>query len=220
MGTTTDDDVLVLRSARISLAAQAVLGLISLVGFFGVSYDDDNVLFGLLLMDTTVQLVEFAFYAYMVRVGVLDTWYRYIDWFITTPVMLLSTIILMEHLNDPTTTFGSFFADYWRESVYVVLNNALMLAFGLASERGWIVPRSLALSIGFLPFVSAFAIVLGTFARTPSSAALGASVFFVWSLYGVVAFWGRRNKNIGYNALDVVSKNFYGVLVSVLILIE
>jgi len=156
----------------------------------------------------------------MVRVGVLDTWYRYIDWFITTPVMLLSTIILMEHLNDPTTTFGSFFTDYWRESVYVVLNNALMLAFGLASERGWIVPRSLALSIGFLPFVSAFAIVLGTFARTPSSAALGASVFFVWSLYGVVAFWGRRNKNIGYNALDVVSKNFYGVLVSVLILIE
>ena len=220
MGTTTDDDVLVLRSARISLAAQAVLGLISLVGFFGVSYDDDNVLLGLLIMDTTVQLVEFAFYAYMVRVGVLDTWYRYIDWFITTPVMLLSTIILMEHLNDPTTTFGSFFADYWRESVYVVLNNALMLAFGLASERGWIVPRSLALSIGFLPFVSAFAIVLGTFARTPSSAALGASVFFVWSLYGVVAFWGRRNKNIGYNALDVVSKNFYGVLVSVLILIE
>jgi|MDSZ01.3.fsa_nt_gb bacteriorhodopsin len=220
MGTTTDDDVLVLRSARISLATQAFLGLISLVGFFGVSYDDDNVLLGLLIMDTTVQLVEFAFYAYMVRVGVLDTWYRYIDWFITTPVMLLSTIILMEHLNDPTTTFGSFFADYWRESVYVVLNNALMLAFGLASERGWIVPRSLALSIGFLPFVSAFAIVLGTFARTPSSAALGASVFFVWSLYGVVAFWGRRNKNIGYNALDVVSKNFYGVLVSVLILIE
>lgn len=220
MGTTTDDDVLVLRSARISLAAQAVLGLISLVGFFGVSYDDDNVLFGLLLMDTTVQLVEFAFYAYMVRVGVLDTWYRYIDWFITTPVMLLSTIILMEHLNDPTTTFGSFFADYWRESVYVVLNNALMLAFGLASERGWIVPRSLALSIGFLPFVSAFAIVLGTFARTPSSAALGASVLFVWFLYGVVAFWGRRNKNIGYNALDVVSKNFYGVFVSVLILTE
>jgi len=63
MGTTTEDDVLVLRSARISLAAQAVLGLISLVGFFGVSYDADNVLFGLLIMDTTVQLVDVASYA-------------------------------------------------------------------------------------------------------------------------------------------------------------
>jgi bacteriorhodopsin len=219
MGTTTDDDVLVLRSARISLAAQVVLGLVSLVGFFAISYDDDTVLLGLLIMDTAVQVVEFAFYAYMVRVGVLDTWYRYLDWFVTTPVMLLSTIILMEHFNDAATTFASFFADYWRDTVYILVNNAIMLAFGLASERGWI-ERRLALSLGFIPFASSFAIALAEFARSPLSVALGVFVCVVWTLYGVVAFWERRRKNIAYNALDVVSKNFYGVLVSVLVLAQ
>ena len=35
----------------------------------------------------------------------------------------------------------------------------------------------------------------------------------IWSLYGVAALLKIREKNTMYNMLDVVSKNFYGLLI-------
>ena len=43
------------------------------------------------------------------------------------------------------------------------------------------------------------------------STSLFAIMYAVWGLYGVAAAFPDDQKNIAYNGLDIVSKNFYGV---------
>ena len=38
-------------------------------------------------------------------------------------------------------------------------------------------------------------------------------LLIVWSLYGFAALLGTKNKNISYNLLDIVAKNFYGLFI-------
>ena len=38
-------------------------------------------------------------------------------------------------------------------------------------------------------------------------------LFVVWGLYAVAALMRPKKKNIGYNLLDIVSKNFYGLYI-------
>ena len=40
----------------------------------------------------------------------------------------------------------------------------------------------------------------------------------VWGLYGVAAMTDLKTKNISYNILDIVSKNFYGLFIYYIIL--
>ena len=35
----------------------------------------------------------------------------------------------------------------------------------------------------------------------------------VWGLYGIAAMTDIKSKNIAYNLLDIVSKNFYGLFI-------
>jgi bacteriorhodopsin len=39
----------------------------------------------------------------------------------------------------------------------------------------------------------------------------------IWALYGVAALFQPVLKNAAYNVLDVISKNFYGIFLSILI---
>jgi len=38
-------------------------------------------------------------------------------------------------------------------------------------------------------------------------------VFIVWSIYGVAAMMPTPYKNISYNILDIIAKNFYGLYI-------
>ena len=38
-------------------------------------------------------------------------------------------------------------------------------------------------------------------------------MFIVWSLYGVAATFKPNEKNVSYNVLDIISKNFYGLFI-------
>ena len=40
----------------------------------------------------------------------------------------------------------------------------------------------------------------------------------VWGLYGVAAMTDLKTKNIAYNILDIVSKNFYGLFIYYIII--
>ena len=35
----------------------------------------------------------------------------------------------------------------------------------------------------------------------------------IWGFYGVAATFGTVNKNISYNTLDIIAKNFYGLFI-------
>ena len=65
---------------------------------------------------------------------------RYIDWSITTPIMLISTIIYMDYMykreNEPeaTLTLMDFLRDNRTNIVLIFVLNALMLLFGYMGE--------------------------------------------------------------------------------------
>lgn len=211
---------LVLRSAQVSTVAQVFLGLYSLIGFIKVPDESSNLLWVLLVLDTIVQVVELAFYVVFIFVRQLDVFYRYFDWFLTTPIMLISTMMFLEYLHDRRLTVDAFASGYANEIVFVVLMNSIMLAFGFCAERLWI-PPWIALPLGWVPFVLVFVLIYGVFGyKTPGGIVLLTFVCVVWALYGVAAFLETRRKTVMYNVLDIFSKNLYGVVVATYLIAE
>tara|TARA_B110000971_G_scaffold9409_1_gene9109 strand:- start:15011 stop:15361 length:351 start_codon:yes stop_codon:yes gene_type:complete len=95
-------DKLVGKTIYLSLFVQLLTTIVSLDG---LNYDlsaADEILRHILILEAFVQFIEAFFYIwviYALKDLNLMTSRRYIDWFITTPTMLVSTIIFMEYLR-------------------------------------------------------------------------------------------------------------------------
>jgi hypothetical protein len=90
-----------------------------------------------------------------------------------------------------------------------------MLLFGFLMERGVLAPLS-GLTLGGAAFVGSFTALATLLDESdPLSLGLYVAMYTVWGLYGVAAALGDTAKNVSYNALDIVSKNFYGVFLFV-----
>lgn len=202
---------LVYRSAVASLSVQLVIALVTSAGFF-LPNDKAVDLFPVFLLEVGSQLIEMAWYAVVVcRYRAILTWTRYLDWVVSTPLMLVSTALFFYHrrrllLSDVLT----------QDMLYLCLGlNAAMLGFGFAFERGWI-PAWLGLGLGGASFVASFT-ALATFVPRHDDLSQGLfwTMYVVWAGYGVAAAMPDVPKNVAYNALDIVSKNVYGVFLFV-----
>jgi bacteriorhodopsin len=130
---------------------------------------------------------------------------RYIDWSITTPLMLLVLCLALGQTNGIKLhihTYG-----------YIVLLNYIMLFTGYLGEtKVW---SRLGSSIaGFIPFTLMFYLIYNTFVKPKKS--MFNSVFFaiyvfIWALYGIVYLLGETYKNIAFNTLDLIAKCFVGL---------
>ena len=95
---------------------------------------------------------------------------RYIDWFITTPTMLVSTIIFMEYLRkkeaneDTLNFFGRFLKDHKENIIKIITYNFFMLVFGLLGELN-IIEKKIGVSIGFVFFALSFKLIYDEYAR-------------------------------------------------------
>ena len=205
-------DTIVYRSAVFSLLVQLVVGGIT-AGAFALplpnkTYEEDlRIIFA---TELGSQVIEFAWYLIVVcRFKEILTWTRYIDWVISTPIMLVSTAFFFRHRQELPLL------DILQDTrLYVILAlNWLMLASGLAIEvEHSRVPRILGLAVGGGALVGSFTVLsLYVDASDSISLWLFVSVYVVWFLYGGAAVLGYREKNVSYNLLDIVSKNFYGV---------
>ena len=182
----------------------------------------DEILRTILSIETFVQVIELIFYTwYSTHFATVAeaTFYRYHDWVITTPLMLLSTMVYYEYRNTPDeiVTMESFWERHKHSVIIVFGFNLMMLAFGYAFERNLldIVTSTL---LGFVGFAGSFYVIWDAFAsKSPENLPLFAFMFIVWSLYGIAALLTPTWKNVSYNILDVVAKNFYGVFLSYLI---
>ena len=95
-----------------------------------------------------------------------------------------------------------------------------MLLSGLLVELRK-VPFFLGLGVGWVFFLAVFISIYVRIAyQSPGAICIHTFTFIVWGLYGVAAVFNPVKKNIAYNLLDVVSKNFYGVIVTVYLLCE
>lgn len=182
----------------------------------------DEILRTTLFIETFVQVVELIFYSwYATHITQVaeTTFYRYHDWAVTTPLMLLSTMIYYDYTNKPdeTVTLESFWAEHWHEVLIVFGFNLIMLAFGYAFERG-VLDLFTSTLMGFVGFAGSFYVIWESFAsKSPDNYPLYVFMFGVWFLYGIAALLTPTWKNVSYNLLDVVAKNFYGVFLSYII---
>lgn len=204
------------RSGQISLVLQFFFGFLSLFGFINIE-SKPQFLQILLICDVTVQFIEFIFYLIFVRLEDMKTYFRYFDWYVTTPTMLITLIGFMEYLNDENVSLDSFTTTYENEIIYIILMNSMMLSFGLLGELG-LANYMVSVWLGFIPFIATFAVIFIKFARSVEAFILATIVCLVWSFYGFFALLEFEYKNIGYNILDIFSKNIFGLLLSIYLL--
>jgi len=182
----------------------------------------DLVLQSVLWIETAVQIIELAFYSwysYYFHTVAEATFYRYHDWAVTTPLMLFSTMVYYEYQNRPDeeVTVESFVKEHWNDILVVGGFNAIMLIFGYLYEIG-VIDLWTSQTIGFAGFAGSFYVMWDKFAsKSPKNLWLYTFMIVVWGLYGIAAMFNSVWKNVSYNLLDVVAKNFYGVFLSYLI---
>ena len=180
----------------------------------------------LLYLDLLVQFIEFIFYVWWAAnyTNVRDiTSLRYIDWAMTTPVMLFTLIIYILYINNNTVNYNLYdtFMGNKETIGIVLLLNWVMLYVGYKGEIGDMsVIKSV--SLGFIPFIIYFYIIYNKYLLNSDYSANVLFYYFVtiWGIYGIAALFSYKVKNSFYNILDVFAKNFFGVYIAYLILFK
>lgn len=168
-------------------------------------------------LETCISLV--ASYFYSVFVAQLDafekdkkpidwetmTKTRYIDWAITTPLMLLVLCAFLANESKTTLHFSTV-------SIIVFLNY-VMLYFGYLGETGAL-DRMTACIGGFIPFAGLYYLIYNSFIVSGE----GFDKYFLfplylvfWAGYGFVYLLEESYKNIAMNILDCISKCLIGI---------
>lgn len=214
-------------SSYSSLFVQFITGIAGVLGLTYKLDKKDLILKSALKLETLVQLIEFIFYVYLVysiQNNTLPnniTSIRYFDWVITTPTMLLSTIIYLKYNEEikkgKTLDFFELIKSEKNNIIKILLGNWMMLLFGYLGEVN-IIDIKYTTPIGFIFFAYVFKLLYSNYAiKTNEGLKLYWPMFLFWSLYGVAAVFDFANKNISYNILDIFAKNFYGVFLFILI---
>jgi bacteriorhodopsin len=155
--------------------------------------------------------------------------FRYLDWFATTPLLLLSFTLYLQYkkynhkdmkerdtldkrdINEPNDeTKSTVKFDYPKLSIIIGLN-LLMLIFGFLGETNKI-NHTVGCLLGFIPFIIMFYLIWQWYGNYMNSN-IYYIFLFVWSLYGLVYFLPNNQKNISYNFLDVIAKVGFGLII-------
>lgn len=130
---------------------------------------------------------------------------RYVDWSITTPLMLLVLCSVLG-LNTNVKVKGLTI-------LFIIALNYMMLYTGYLGEVGQL-GRLASMVIGFVPFIIMFSIIFTVFVLPKyvyANYALFTVFVSIWALYGVVYLLSEEYKNIAMNILDCIAKCFVGI---------
>jgi len=216
-------------SLLLSIVTQLTIGIIDI--FFLFIKVPSKILFlkQLLLLEVIVQFIEGSFYIYWFNNfnNILNiTPKRYFDWMITTPTMLITLIFYLIFLKykDSNISYKLNFFELFNTEFYniilILLLNWLMLLFGYLGEIN-LIPVFLGVLLGFIPFLIYYYIIYKKYVLLNNDGLQIFLYFFiVWSFYGIVAVLPYKIKNICYNILDLISKNFFSIFLSYLIFLS
>jgi bacteriorhodopsin len=215
-------------SLIVSVLIQTFTGIIQIFTLFVHVHNPDKIIKELLILDGVVQIIEGAFYLWLVYhfneiKSVTPT--RYLDWCVTTPTMLIALVVYLIYLEHTEIGLDTsnlkllhlLWSNAWDISSILVLN-WIMLFFGYLGEING--PSSvLNVFCGFAPFLLYFYLIYTNFARKSKTGIIVFLYFFIcWSLYGVVATFSYYIKNTCYNILDLFAKNFFGLFLSYILI--
>jgi bacteriorhodopsin len=210
-------------SGVFSLIVQVVVGLIDYLAINIEISENDEILKDLLKVELFVQVIEFVFYVWLIyyfsKVSRNITPIRYLDWAITTPLMLITLSAFLNHDGSTPTRLVDFLSNHAGPMVKIVLLNASMLLFGLIGELGYL-DKYVSTTLGFIPFALNFKYIKETFLPSDDDKFKNAVFYwfvFFWGLYGVFAVMSYTVKNTGYNILDIFAKNFFGLFLAYIV---
>jgi bacteriorhodopsin len=168
-------------------------------------------------LETCISLV--AGYFYSVFVAQLDQYERehvpinwdiiaknrYIDWAITTPMMLLVLCVFLASESKTVVHLTTI--------VLIMIFNYIMLYIGYLGETK-VLDRFTACIGGFVPFFIVFYLIFTNYvviSKGLSKYWLFLFYLFFWSMYGFVYLLEESYKNIAMNILDCISKCLVGI---------
>uniref|UniRef100_A0AB39JEI9 Bacteriorhodopsin n=1 Tax=Florenciella sp. virus SA2 TaxID=3240092 RepID=A0AB39JEI9_9VIRU len=134
---------------------------------------------------------------------------RYIDWMITTPIMLLVLVLAFQYNSKQK---GIKFSDF----VLILLLNYGMLGSGYLGEKDQL-NKLFANIIGFVFFGLLYGFMYYRYllktknGNNKNNQLLFGAFFILWSMYGIFYLTKESFKNVGYNILDLFSKCFVGI---------
>jgi len=228
---------LVVKSAIFSFIVQVIAGIFLILAFFYKLKEGDLILKTIVSLELVVQILEGIFYVFIIRKfakGDIDTSFRYYDWFFSTPMMLISTMLFLVYLRtkpfekkesfeekpeDVDLNVKNIFMDNKLLIAGMVIFNALMLVVGFMGEKGkmakmpvfWLGTLFLIISFGYLNRFTGDEMMGKLFLLI---------MFIIWALYGVAFLMPLYKKNVWYSILDLFSKNFYGIFLYVVMVIK
>ena len=178
-----------------------------------------NLIRELVIMELIVQIVEGSFYIWMItNFNAIKniTPFRYYDWMISTPTMLITFMFYLKFLQDQeekkeSNTFLNEVKNNWKLILKVSLLDWAMLLAGYLGEKEVFSYLTTTL-VGFVPFFLMFYLIYINFA---SKSTQGQKIFWyfsgIWAIYGIAAMLPYNIKNSFYNILDLFAKNFFGI---------
>jgi bacteriorhodopsin len=126
---------------------------------------------------------------------------RYLDWAITTPLIILTMVLFYSGNSTPP---------YHNYLILVLLNCGMLLAGYLGETKQ--IDKMKGFFLGFI----FFALMLYSMISCciPAGANLSVFIFFaiVWTGYGFAYLLKEEEKNLSYNILDVISKALFGIV--------
>lgn len=166
----------------------------------------------ILNLETCISIVAVFFYTQfmkMIQTNNINfseiTKLRYVDWSITTPMMILALTLVLSFNSKQRVSLQNY--------ILLILLNYGMLYMGYLGESGRMdkVKASIA---GFAFFFAMFAFIWVLFlmnSKSMNSLVVYSLYFVVWAIYGIVYFFNEKNKNISYNVLDLIAKGLIGI---------
>lgn len=131
---------------------------------------------------------------------------RYVDWSITTPIMLLVLVLALLFNNKKgPMKFANF--------LIILFFNYVMLGFGYAGEIGML-DKTFANVLGFGGFAGLYYFIYDKYIKNYNNKdnnMLFISFLVLWAMYGVFYMLDDVTRNVGYNVLDLLSKCFVGI---------
>ena len=217
---------LVESTTKASVIVQLVTGALGIAGLTYTVPKEHAILMQLLGLEMIVQVIELLFYFYFISFFQLEglAQLRYFDWFISTPIMLFTMAAYFtyknkdEQRNKEENKEGLSLRDFYTvnsNSLWTIfIANFGMLLFGYLGEIGSLNKLS-AFTFGTGAFLVSFYTLYDKFAKFSQYSRILFSIMFVlWSGYGLGFLFSNVSKNIMFNGLDILAKNFFGLFLT------
>ena len=204
----------------LSFLALAGSTVFTLLGSLATYNRENRYLKNALISETAVNIIAGLTYFYFIKYLYEDsiplegiTSVRYLDWLVTTPLLLLSFALYSSYVTNKNREKGTDFEDVnLIPLTYIIPLNFAMLFFGFLGENGYINKyNGYILGTAFFAVLFYFIYIDYVEGKDDSLKAIYGVFTAVWLIYGFSYWLPVMAKNISYNILDMVSKSAFGI---------